>query len=66
MRGAEHFEQLRTMISRIQVFISGILEILLKIAFLNSMNLGERTLHANPTPGFTFGSFFLSFLETIS
>jgi hypothetical protein len=32
---------------------------------MNSSNLGERVLRANPTPRFTYGAFFLIFLETM-
>jgi hypothetical protein len=64
--GGERIEQLRTMISRIRAFIWIISKILLKVPLLNSRNLGERALHANPIPRFPYGAFFLIFLETMS
>jgi hypothetical protein len=62
--GGERIEQPRTIISKIRAFI--ISTILLKVPLLNNKNLGERALRANPTPRFTYGAFFLIFLETIS
>jgi hypothetical protein len=62
----ERIEQPRTIIRRIRAFISIISKILLKVPLLNSSNLGERALHANPTPRFTYGAFFLIFFNTMS
>jgi hypothetical protein len=62
----EYIEKPRTIISRIRAFISIISKILLKVPLLNSSNLGERALHMNPTPRFTYGAFFLIFFETMS
>jgi hypothetical protein len=64
--GGERIDQPRTIISRIRDFISIISKILLKVALLNSTNLGERALRMNPTPRFTYGAFFLIFLEAMS
>jgi hypothetical protein len=64
--GGERIEQLRTIVSRIRAFISIISKILLKVPLLNSRNLEERALRANPTSRFTYGALFLIFLETIS
>jgi len=66
-RGAKHFEQLRTYVSRIELSSRVFLKFCWKEPLLNSQNLGEWALHANPTtPRFVYGAFFLIFLETMS